>query len=40
VVLEYLTLCRAFWTTGGLSLSAWSQAVTDGRAPDFGLSLR
>jgi TonB family protein len=39
-VLEYLTLCRAFWTTGGLSLSAWSQAVTDGRTPDFGLSLR
>jgi TonB family protein len=39
-VIEYLTLCRNFWTTGAISLSAWSQAVRDGRTPDFGLSLR
>jgi hypothetical protein len=39
-VIEYLTLCRSFWTTGGTSLAAWSQAVRDGRTPDFGLSLR
>ncbi len=39
-VIEYLTLCGNFWTAGALNLSAWSQAVRDGRAPDFGLSLR
>jgi TonB family protein len=39
-VLEYLTLCRSFWPTGVTNLSAWSQAVRDGRTPDFGLSLR
>jgi TonB family protein len=39
-VLEYLTLCRSFWAAGVTSLSTWSQAVRDGRTPDFGLSLR
>jgi hypothetical protein len=39
-VLEYLTLCRNFWATGAINLSAWSEAVRDGRTPDFGLSLR
>ena len=39
-VIEYLTLCRDFWPTGATSLSTWSQAVRDGRTPDFGLSLR
>jgi TonB family protein len=39
-VIEYLTLCGNFWTTGAINLSAWSQAIRDGRTPDFGLSLR
>jgi TonB family protein len=39
-VIEYLTLCGNFWVTGALNLSAWSQALRDGRTPDFGLSLR
>ena len=39
-VIEYLALCRNFWTTGAINLSAWSEAVRDGRTPDFGLSLR
>jgi hypothetical protein len=39
-VIEYLTLCGNFWAPGALNLSAWSQAIRDGRPPDFGLSLR
>ena len=39
-VVEYLTLCRNIWTMGLTSLSAWSQAVREGRTPDFGVSLR
>jgi hypothetical protein len=39
-VLQYFSLCRGFWKMGGASLDAWSEAVRNGKTPDFGVSLR
>lgn len=39
VVLEYLELCGKFWKMGGQRLSTWSDAVKDGKTPEFGASL-
>jgi len=37
VVLEYLELCRRFWKgSGAHQLDQWSQAIREGRTPDFG----
>lgn len=38
-VLEYFGLCRKFWTMGLKNLDDWSQAVKDGKVPDFGPNL-
>jgi TonB family protein len=39
VVLQYFTLCRSFWKMGGAKLDAWSDAVRNGKTPEFGVSL-
>jgi hypothetical protein len=35
-VLEYFELCRRFWKDEAHLLDRWSQAVREGRTPDFG----
>jgi TonB family protein len=40
VVLEYLSLCRKFWKQGAGQLDQWTQAIVEGRTPQFGMSLR
>ena len=39
-VLEYLELCRKFWTMGGSRLDTWAAAVEAGKLPSFGANLR
>ena len=39
VVLEYLELCRKFWTMHDGRLDKWSQEVKEGKIPDFGANL-
>jgi hypothetical protein len=39
-VLQYFSLCRTFWKTGAQSLDAWSEAVRNGKTPNFGVSMR
>jgi thiol-disulfide isomerase/thioredoxin len=34
-VLEYIELCRAFWTMGKSSLDRWAAAIRDGGVPNF-----
>jgi TonB family protein len=38
-VLEYLTLCKKFWTLGADRLDAWIDAIRTGGKPDFGFNL-
>src|SRR5262249_54517923 len=38
-VLEYLTLCKKFWTMGSLQLDEWIQTVQAGGKPAFGANL-
>lgn len=38
-VLEYLTLCKKFWTLGADRLDAWIDAIRTGGKPDFGANL-
>jgi TonB family protein len=38
-VLEYLTLCKKFWTLGADRLDAWIDLVRTGGKPDFGANL-
>ena len=38
-VLEYLTLCKKFWTLGGSQLDTWIDAIRTGGKPDFGANL-
>jgi TonB family protein len=40
VVLQYFSLCRTFWKMGATRLDAWSEAVRNGKTPDFGASMR
>jgi len=40
VVLQYFSLCRTFWKNGATKLDAWSEAVGNGKTPDFGSNLR
>jgi hypothetical protein len=35
-VLEFLDLCGKFWSLGKDRLAQWSQAIQDGKEPDFG----
>lgn len=39
VVLEYLRLCREFWTMDNGRLDHWSVVVSNGGVPDFGGNL-
>jgi TonB family protein len=39
-VLQYFSLCRTFWKMGAQSLDAWSEAVRNGKTPNFGISMR
>src|ERR1039457_1992543 len=39
-VLQYFSLCRTFWKMGAQSLDAWSEAVRNGKTPNFGVSMR
>ena len=39
VVLEYLVLCRAFWSLHGNRLVEWSEQIASGSRPDFGANL-
>ncbi len=39
-VLEYFTLCRAFWKMGAERLDSWSETVRNGGNPVFGVNLR
>jgi len=39
VVLEYFSLCKAFWKMGGQRLEAWAATVRKGGVPDFGANL-
>ena len=34
-VLEYLDLCRKFWSNGSAQLTHWTQQIKDGKTPDF-----
>jgi TonB family protein len=38
-VLEYFSLCRAFWKMGGAKLDEWSATVRGGGIPSFGANL-
>jgi len=38
-VLEYLTLCKKFWTLGADRLDTWIDAIRTGGKPDFGANL-
>lgn len=38
-VLEYFTLCRAFWEMGQDQLTVWERAVREGKRPRFGPNL-
>lgn len=38
-VLEYLTLCKKFWTLGATQLDTWIDAIRTGGKPDFGANL-
>ena len=38
-VLEYLTLCKKFWTLGASQLDSWIDAIRTGGKPDFGANL-
>jgi TonB family protein len=38
-VLEYFSLCRAFWKMGGARLDEWSATVRGGGIPSFGANL-
>ena len=38
-VLEYLTLCKKFWTLGASQLDTWIDAIRTGGKPDFGANL-
>jgi hypothetical protein len=38
-VLEYLTLCKKFWSLGASKLDAWIDAIQTGGKPDFGANL-
>ena len=38
-VLEYLTLCKKFWTLGATQLDTWINAIRTGGKPDFGANL-
>jgi TonB family protein len=40
VVLQYFSLCRTFWKMGATKLDAWSEAVRNGKTPDFGVNSR
>lgn len=39
VVLEYFSLCRAFWKMGSAKLDEWSATVRGGGIPSFGANL-
>jgi hypothetical protein len=39
VVVEYLDLCRKFWSMGDKNLDKWTKEVRAGIAPDFGANL-
>jgi hypothetical protein len=39
VVLDYFEQCRTSWINDGGRLGQWSQQVTAGKVPDFGLNL-
>lgn len=39
-VLEFFTLCRAFWKRGSKTLDSWSATVRHGETPNFGANLR
>jgi TonB family protein len=38
-VLQYFSLCRAFWKMGADQLDAWSKTVREGKMPDLGAHL-
>lgn len=38
-VVEYLTLCRKFWTMGSSKLDTWIATIRSGGKPDFGPNL-
>jgi hypothetical protein len=38
-VLQYLELCKAFWSVGNEKLTQWTQDVRSGKMPDFGASI-
>ena len=38
-VLEYLELCRAFWSGGGERIDEWVQQIQEGSMPSFGANL-
>jgi hypothetical protein len=40
VVLQYFSLCRAFWKLRPETLDAWSATVRGGGMPDFGANLK
>ncbi len=39
VVLDYIELCRNYWTDDGGRLNQWVQDVNGGKVPDFGPNL-
>ncbi len=39
VVVDYLQLCRRFWSNDDGRLDRWTQEIKDGKTPDFGLNL-
>ncbi len=40
VVLQYLSLCRAFWEKGRERLDQWAQDIAAGKSPDFSFNMR
>ena len=38
-VLEYLRLCKAFWSMGSARLDAWMDVIRAGGRPDFGANM-
>lgn len=40
VVLEYFKRCGTFWEMGEDKLAAWTEAVRQGKIPDFGANLK
>jgi TonB family protein len=38
-VLEYLTLCKKFWSRGGARLDVWIDTIRTGGKPDFGANM-